>query len=188
MTMRRTVALVIAATACFATVACGGDDSDDAATTTTAAHDDTASATTVAPDDTAGSDTTAADGDDPGACAWLSTDDATAAIGVPMSLVAAGPGGCYFATESGDGPAVQISSIQIAIAVDDYVEQSRALCKGEVVDVDAGDGGWACNAGINPQGLVVFGRELVVADVSDAASEAEGIQLAAAVAAHLSPG
>jgi hypothetical protein len=185
MTLRRSVALACAAAACLATVACSGDDdrADEPARTTAEAPDET-----TPPDTDASATTTATGGDDAGDCGWLTVAAAAEAIGVPMTLVAGGPGGCFFATESGEGPALQISAIQIAIDVDQYVEESKALCESDVVEVDAGDGGWACNSGINPQGLVVFGDELVIADVSDATSDDEGIQLAAQVAAELNPG
>lgn len=184
--IRRFLPALAVATLVVAGAACGGDD-DAESPATTEATDDTTAATTIAGEDTS-PDTTAADGEGgPDGCAWLSAEAATEALGAPMDLIGGGAGGCYFSPASGEGPAVQISVIQIAIDVDEYVEGSKALCESDVIEVDNGDAGWACLAAINPQGSAVFGRELVIADITDAASEDEGVQLAAAVAAEFTP-
>lgn len=179
MTQRRFAALALAAAATFTIAACGGDDSGDEPTPTTAESADTTGETS---DTTAGSDS----GDDE--CAWLTTDAASEAIGQPMELIGAGDGGCVFQPEGSDGLTIHITRTPIAIDVETYLEQSKALCEGVALEVPNGDGGWACVPGISPQGFVAFGDELITADITDAPTEEEGVQLAAKVAAQLTAG
>lgn len=182
--IRRLLPALAVATLVLAGAACGGDDGGDEPTRSTTTTPDTAST----PDATepAASTTEGAAGDDE--CTWLALDDAGAAVGQAMTLTAAGPGGCFFDAQGGTGPSIQVSSIEIAIDVDEYVEGSKAVCEGEIVDVANGDTAWACRSSFAPQGIAVFGETMVVADLQDAASEAEGLDLAAKVAAVLTAG
>lgn len=166
----RSIALAAAAL-CLIAGACSSDDSGEPSSTTAPVVSTTDEATTTSvPDD---------------GCAWLGVDDAAAAMGTPMTLAAAGDAGCLFTPEGAGVASIQISVIEIAIDVDEYLAGSRDVCEGTVVDVDNGDEAWACDSGINPQGVVAFGTELVVADITDTDTPEAGLQLAAAVAAVL---
>ena len=74
-----------------------------------------------------------------------------------------------------------VSKVDIAIDPADYASQSRALCQGDVTDVDAGDVAFACLSGMGPIGQLYVGQVLIAVSVTGAADDATGIAAAAAL-------
>ena len=66
-----------------------------------------------------------------------------------------------------------LSRVDVQIDPADYAAQTKALCQGEVTDVDAGDEAFACVMGLGPQGQVYDGKVLVTVAVNDAADDAD---------------
>ncbi len=150
----------------LALAGCGGDDSSEAT------EPPTPSSSSSAP----------SPGDEPtGGCPYLSADQVSDALGAPTVETAGTVNACFFDPESGEGPEVLVSKIDIAIDPTDYATQSRALCQGEVTDVDAGDEAFACLSSMGPIGQLYAGKVLVAVSVTDAADDATGIAAAAAL-------
>ena len=114
-------------------------------------------------------------------CPYLTAEQVTAALGSPTHETAGTINACFFDPEGGEGPSVLLSRVDVQIDPADYAHQSRQLCEGEVTDVDAGDVAFACVMGLGPQGQLYAGRVLVTVAVNDAADDATGIAVAAAL-------
>lgn len=114
-------------------------------------------------------------------CPYLTAEQVTAALGSPTKETAGTVNACFFDPESGEGPSVLLSRVDVQIDPAEYAQQSRVLCEGEVTDVDAGDVAFACVMGLGPQGQLYVGQVLVNIAVNDASDEATGIGLAAAL-------
>jgi hypothetical protein len=153
-------------------VGCGGGDSSRAV-------DDPETSASSSPSPTA----TPSDPTKPveEGCPYLTAEQVTTALGAPTKETAGTVNACFFDPESGHGPSVLLSRVDIQINPAEYATQSKALCKGEVTDVDAGDEAFACVMGLGPQGQVYAGRVLVAVAVDEAADEAAGIAAAAAL-------
>jgi hypothetical protein len=72
-----------------------------------------------------------------------------------------------------------LSRVDVQIDPTDYAIQTRALCKGDITDVDAGDQAFACVMALGPQGQLYEGRVLITVNVNGAADDAAGIEAAA---------
>jgi hypothetical protein len=118
---------------------------------------------------------------DKGRCPYLDAEQVTATLGVPTKETAATVNACFFDPENGEGPSVLLSRVDVQIDPAEYAHQSRALCKGDVTTVDAGDVAFACVIGLGPQGQLYVGPVLVNVAVNDASDEATGIAMAAAL-------
>jgi hypothetical protein len=68
-----------------------------------------------------------------------------------------------------------LSRVDIQIDPAEYAVQSKALCQGDVTDVEAGDVAFACVMGLGPQGQLYDGPVLIAVAVDDATDEAAGI-------------
>jgi len=157
----------------LAIAGCGGDDTSEAIESPTPSS----SSSEPSP-----SDGSSAPGDQPtGGCPYLHADQVTEALGAPTKETAGTANACFFDPESGKGPDVLVSKVDIAIDPADYASQSRALCQGDVTDVDAGDVAFACLSGMGPIGQVYMGRVLIAVSVTGAADDATGIAAAAAL-------
>jgi hypothetical protein len=116
-------------------------------------------------------------------CPYLTADQVSEALGAPTQETAGTVNSCFFDPEGGegDGPSVLLSRIDIQIDPMDYAAQSRALCRGDVTDVAAGDEAFACVGALGPQGQLYVDRVLITVAVSDAADEAAGLAAAEAL-------
>jgi hypothetical protein len=114
-------------------------------------------------------------------CPYLDAAQVTAVLGAPTLETAGTVNACFFDPETGDGPRVLLSRIDIQINPADYARQSRLLCTGAVTDVAVGDDAFACVMGMGPQGQLYQGRVLVNVAVDDAADDATGLAAAAAL-------
>lgn len=178
---RRDVAATVAAVLMAIGLAgCGGSESSGAIDQPT---DGPTSAASSPSSDAPSSDVPTSDAPPTGSqgCPYLTAEQATAALGSPTVETAGTVNACFFDPESGAGPSVLLSRVDIQIDPVDYARQSRVLCQGEVTDVDAGDEAFACVMGLGPQGQLYVGRVLVSVAVTDARDEATGIALAAAL-------
>jgi hypothetical protein len=150
---------------------CGGDDISEAI------ESPTPSSSSSEPSPSDGSD---APGDEPtDGCPYLNADQVTDALGAPTKETAGTVNACFFDPESGEGPDVLVSKIDIAIDPAEYASQSRVLCQGDVTDVDAGDDAFACLSGMGPIGQLYVGRVLIAVSVTGATDDATGIAAAA---------
>ena len=158
----------------LALAACGGDGSSG--TGGTATDPPTSSTTTSGSASTDPSPTgTAAEG-----CPYLTQDEVSAAVGAQTHETAGTLHACFFDPVDG-GPSVMLSRVDVQIDPTDYATQTRALCEGDITDVDAGDEAFACVMGLGPQGQVYAGRVLVTVNVNGAVDDATGITMAAAL-------
>ena len=116
-------------------------------------------------------------------CPYLTAAQVSDALGSPTEETAGTVNSCFFDPEGGegDGPSVLLSRIDIQIDPMDYAAQSKALCRGEVTDVAAGDEAFACVGALGPQGQLYLDRVLVTVAVTDAADEAAGLAAAEAL-------
>ena len=112
-------------------------------------------------------------------CPYLHADQVSEALGAPTKETAGTVNACFFDPESGKGPEVLVSKIDIAIDPTDYATQSRALCLGDVTDVEAGDVAFACLASMGPIGQLYVGRVLITISITEAADDATGVAAAA---------
>ncbi len=134
------------------------------------------SSATTSPDPTSEAPPTEEEG-----CPYLTAEQVTAVLGSPTRETAGTLNACFFDPESGNGPSLLLSRVDVQIDPADYAHQSKQLCKGDVTDVDAGDVAFACVIGLGPQGQLYAGRVLVTVAVNDAADDATGIAAAAAL-------
>ncbi len=161
--MRRIAAALTLTTLLLA--GCGGDDeptaTDEAIETTTEAEaadgpaDDT-------PDDGAAGDAPDEPTDAPGgegSCPFVTAAALEEAFDEPIDEFSANELGCQF---SGEGTlAIVVVPIDIEIDPETYAEESTASCdEGTVVEVEAGDLAYACQA-IGPSASVFEGDRLV---------------------------
>jgi hypothetical protein len=161
----------------LALAGCGGDDGSEATESPTPSS----SSSEPSP-----SESSSDPSDDPsveptGGCPYLHADQVTAALGSPTKETAGTVNACFFDPESGEGPEVLVSKIDIAIDPVEYATQSRALCQGDVTDVDAGDEAFACLSSMGPIGQLYVGKVLVAVSVTGAADDATGIAASAAL-------
>ena len=112
-------------------------------------------------------------------CPYLTAEQVTEVLGTPALETAGSVHACFFDPEGGAGPSVMLSRIDVQINPADYAAQTRALCVGEVTDLELGDEAFACVMGLGPQGQLYSGRVLVTVNVNDAADDAAGIETAA---------
>ena len=118
-------------------------------------------------------------------CPYLTAEQVTAVLGTPTKETAGTVHACFFDPESAEGPSVMLSRVDVQIDPAEYAAQTKALCRGDVTDVDAGDEAFACVMGLGPQGQVYDGSVLVTVGVNDAADDATGIAAAAALLPEL---
>ena len=152
---------------------CGDSQSSEATDDPTGAS--TPSSSSPTPSDP--SETSSAEED----CPYLTAAQVTAALAIPVSQTAGSTHACFFDPEGGTGPSVMLSRINVQIDPADYAAQTKALCQGEVTDVDLGDEAFACVMGLGPQGQLYEGKALVTVNVNGAADDATGISMAAAL-------
>ncbi len=164
---------VIVAVALVTLAGCGDETSSGADSGAT----DPASSGSPGSSSSAGSaDPTEPAGD---VCPYLTAEQVSAVTGTPTSETAGSVHACFFDPDGGKGPSVMLSRVNIEIDPTDYAVQSRALCQGEVTDVDAGDEAFACVMGLGPQGQLYVDRVLISVNVNDATDDAVGIADAA---------
>jgi len=160
------VALVLAT----ALTGCGGSDESQADQSEPGAT----SSATGTPSPTATDSTDSSEPAEEG-CPYLTAQQVTAVLGADTSETAGTVHACFFDPVSGDGPSVMLSRVDIEIDPAEYAVQSKALCQGDVTDVEAGDVAFACVMGLGPQGQLYDGPVLIAVAVDDAADEAAGI-------------
>ena len=114
-------------------------------------------------------------------CPYLTAEQVTTAIGAPVTETAGTVHACFFDPVSGTGPSVMLSRVDVEIDPADYATQTRALCQGEVTDVELGDQAFACVMGLGPQGQLYTGKVLITVNINGAADDAAGITMAAAL-------
>jgi hypothetical protein len=117
-------------------------------------------------------------------CPYLTAEQVTAALGAPVVVTAGSVHACFFDPEGGegvDGASVMLSRVNVQIEPADYAAQTRALCQGEVTDVEVGDEAFACVMGLGPQGQLYVNRVLVTVNVIGAVDDAAGIGVATAL-------
>jgi hypothetical protein len=117
-------------------------------------------------------------------CPYLNAEQVSAALGAPVVETAGSTHACFFDPEGGDdaeGASVMLSRVDVQIEPADYAAQTRALCHGDVSDIEAGDEAFACVMGLGPQGQLYVGRVLVTVNVIGAADDAAGLAVAAAL-------
>ncbi len=163
------VALVLA-TALAALTGCGGPDESQADQPEPSAT----TSTTGAASPTATGSTDASESAEEG-CPYLTAEQVTAVLGADTAETAGTVHACFFDPVSGHGPSVMLSRVDIQIDPAEYAVQSKALCQGDVTDVEAGDVAFACVMGLGPQGQLYDGPVLIAVAVDDAADEAAGI-------------
>jgi len=160
------VALVLAT----ALTGCGGSDDSQADQSEPGAT----SSATGTPSPTATDSTDSPEPAEEG-CPYLTAEQVTAVLGADTTETAGTVHACFFDPVSGDGPSVMLSRVDIEIDPAEYAVQSKALCQGDVTDVEAGDEAFACVMGLGPQGQLYDGPVLIAVAVDDAADEAAGI-------------
>jgi hypothetical protein len=151
----------------LAMAGCGGDDTSEAIESPSSSSSSSSSSEPTPSDEPTGG------------CPYLNADQVTEALGAPTLETAGTANACFFDPESGKGPDVLVSRVDIAIDPADYASQSRALCQGDVTNVDAGDEAFACLSGMGPIGQLYVGRVLVAVSVTGAADDATGVAAAA---------
>jgi hypothetical protein len=114
-------------------------------------------------------------------CPYLDAGQVSTALGAPVIETAGSMHACFFDPEGGAGASVMLSRVDVQIDPADYAAQTRALCQGEVSEVDAGDEAFACVMALGPQGQLYDGRVLVTVSVSGAVDDATGLEVAAAL-------
>jgi hypothetical protein len=120
-------------------------------------------------------------------CPYLTPEQVSTALGAAVVETAGSVHACFFDPEgaedggNAEGASVMLSRVDVQIDPSDYAAQTKALCQGEVTDVEAGDDAWACVMGLGPQGQLYHGRVLVTVNVNGAADDAAGIAVAAAL-------
>ena len=158
-------------------------------TTSSGASDDPADPTHQA---SMSSSTTSTTGEEPSPteeerCPYLTPEQVSSALGAAVVETAGSVHACFFDPEGSEdggeveGASVMLSRVDVQIEPSDYAAQTKALCQGEVTDVEAGDDAWACVMGLGPQGQLYDGRVLVTVNVNGAADDAAGIEVAAAL-------
>lgn len=142
---------------------------------------DQASSTATDPPSTGSPSTasTSATAAGPKSCPYLTQDEVSEAVGAQTIETAGTVHACFFDPAASGGPSVMLSRVDVQIDPTDYAIQTRALCKGDITDVDAGDQAFACVMGLGPQGQVYEGRVLITVNVNGAADDAAGIEAAA---------
>lgn len=108
-------------------------------------------------------------------CPYLTGEQVTAVLGTDTTETAGTVHACFFDPVSGEGPSVMLSRVDIQIDPAEYAVQSKALCQGDVTDVEAGDEAFACVMGLGPQGQLYDGPVLIAVAVDDAVDEVAGI-------------
>ena len=161
---------VAAALVTLSLTACGGTDSSQATDDPTDPPPTASSPTPSEPVQTPGDDEV---------CPYLTLEQVAAALGARVVETAGSVHACFFDPESGSGPSVMLSRVDVQIDPVDYAAQTKALCHGEVTDVEAGDEAFACVMGLGPQGQVYVGKVLVTVNVNGATDDASGIAVAA---------
>lgn len=127
---------------------CGGDDSDDGDESKDTASTEATAETTESGETGETGETSPADEGD---CGFLSTDAVAGLLGDGTSVLAATEVGCSF--ESDSGASLAVTRTDIAIDAETYATESRNTCEdGTLVEVDAGDDSFACEAIGNPVG------------------------------------
>ena len=164
---RAAVALVLASvlTGCGGTDESGATDQPEPGTTSSATGTSSPTAT-----ESTDSPEPAEEG-----CPYLTAEQVTAVLGADTTETAGTVHACFFDPVSGEGPSVMLSRVDVQIDPTEYAVQSKALCQGDVTDVDAGDEAFACVMGLGPQGQLYDGPVLIAVTVDDAADEAAGI-------------
>jgi hypothetical protein len=132
------------------------------------------SSATGTPSRTASESTDASEPAEEG-CPYLSGEQVTAVLGADTTETAGTVHACFFDPVSGEGPSVMLSRVDVQIDPAEYAVQSKALCQGDVTDVEAGDEAFACVMGLGPQGQLYDGPVLIAVAVDDAVDEAAGI-------------
>ena len=155
---------------------CGGSSSSEAEDTPTGPTGPTTSPS--------GGSTTPTPSDAPSpteeeGCPYLTAPQVTAALGTPTRETAGSMHACFFDPEMGVGPSVMLSRVNVQIDPAEYAAQTKALCEGEVTDLELGDEAFACVMGLGPQGQLYSGRVLVTVNVHGAVDDAAGIATAA---------
>ena len=150
---------------------CGGSDESQA---TDQPEPSATSTATGTPSPTATASTDPSEPAEEG-CPYLTAEQVTAVLGADTTETAGTVHACFFDPVSGKGPSVMLSRVDIQIDPTDYAVQSKALCQGDVTDVEAGDEAFACVMGLGPQGQLYDGPVLSAVAVDDAADEATGI-------------
>ncbi len=171
MRTRRAAGALVLATALTALTGCGG--SDESRATDQPEPGATTSATGTPPPTATGS-TDPSEPTEEG-CPYLTAEQVTAVLGADTTETAGTVHACFFDPVSGEGASVMLSRVDIQIDPTEYAVQSKALCQGDVTDVDAGDEAFACVMGLGPQGQLYDGPVLIAVAVDDAADEAAGI-------------
>ena len=161
------VALVLAT----ALTGCGGSDESRA---TDQPEPSATSSATGTPSPTATESTDSSEPAEEG-CPYLTAEQVTAVLGADTTETAGTVHACFFDPVSGEGPSVMLSRVDIQIDPTEYAVQSKALCQGDVTDVDAGDEAFACVMGLGPQGQLYDGPVLIAVAVDDAVDEGAGI-------------
>jgi ABC-type phosphate transport system substrate-binding protein len=115
-------------------------------------------------------------------CPYLTADQVSDTIGTPVTETAGTVHACFFDPPGGgEGPGVMLSRIDLQIDPSDYARQSKALCQGEVTDLEIGDEAFACVGALGPQGQLYQGRVLIAVTVDDVGDDATGIADAVAL-------
>jgi len=108
-------------------------------------------------------------------CPYLTGEQVTDVLGTDTTETAGTVHACFFDPVSGEGPSVMLSRVDIQIDPAEYAVQSKALCQGDVTDVEAGDEAFACVMGLGPQGQLYDGPVLIAVAVDDAVDDVAGI-------------
>lgn len=136
---------------------CGGDDDEP-----TAEAEPTTEAPADEPSEPAADEPADEPTDDPSddLCPYLTAGPLEDAFGVGLSELYGNEVGCQFGTDDG-ALQVTVTHIDIEIDPEEYAEESTASCdEGSVVEVDAGDFAYACQA-IGPTASVFEGDAVV---------------------------
>ena len=149
---------------------CGGSDESRA----DPPEPDATSSATGTPSPTATESTDESEPAEEG-CPYLTAEQVTTVLGADTTETAGTVHACFFDPVSGDGPSVMLSRVDIQIDPAEYAVQSKALCQGDVTDIDAGDEAFACVMGLGPQGQLYDGPVLIAVTIDDAADDAAGI-------------
>ncbi len=179
--MRTLVVTALVALVCLA--GCAASGSSGATDPPTGSTGSTGPSVTTAPPTASGPSDPPSDE----TCPYLTAEQVSATLGKPMVETAGSTHACFFDPEGaeepgpGDGPTVMLSRVGIEIDPADYAAQTRALCLGDVTDVDLGDEAFACVMGFGPQGQLYVGRVLITVNVNGAVDDATGIDLAVAL-------
>lgn len=152
--MRLTLATALTSALLLA-AGCGDDEPSDASPSAPSAES-TPPASEAVPDPPADN-----------ACPYLSDDAVTSALGEEAALTASGPASCLFGA-TGSDVGVTVSVTDIAIDLDAYVEGTRELCEGDLVEVEAGEAAFVCTTFAGPQGFVFGGGQSILVTVDDA--------------------